>query len=134
MEMKDQIKFPIVGTRYLLDAIKSLPDLQIGMLLELEEDPENRHDPNAVMVLYNNVQLGFIPNSGYSCKYCWSHFPKEASECPKCGADFSAVVPGGLATRIKSSGALSSGDMFCFIDQLDVYDEYAPIRARLVLK
>ena len=38
-------------------------ELEIGSELKLVREAENKHDPDAVAVYYNDVQLGFIPSS-----------------------------------------------------------------------
>ena len=51
-------------TTYIAGIPHRKPDLsvlKVGMQVQLEPEPTNRFDPNAVMVKCNGVHLGYIP-------------------------------------------------------------------------
>ena len=52
----------IAGLQY-YDVLEIWKSLKIGDLVDLIPEPENRYDPNAVMVAYNGKQLGYLPRS-----------------------------------------------------------------------
>jgi len=52
----------IAGLQY-YDVLQIWKELQIGELLELIPEPDNRYDKHAVMVAYKGKQLGYLPRS-----------------------------------------------------------------------
>lgn len=40
---------------------KVLKDLEVGYLLDLIREPENKFDPNAVRIEHNDTMLGYVP-------------------------------------------------------------------------
>jgi hypothetical protein len=58
--MTDARTFEVAGTfacNFCINGIKGLMENNI----ELKFDPENPHDKNAVVVLFNNQKIGFVP-------------------------------------------------------------------------
>ena len=54
--------FHIAGFTY-YDAVDVFYKLQIGTPLLLKAEPENRYDPNAVAIYFQETKLGFVPRS-----------------------------------------------------------------------
>lgn len=54
--------FCIAGFTY-YDGAEAFNELKVGTLLNIELDDENKYDPRAVMITYNNLKLGYIPRS-----------------------------------------------------------------------
>ena len=52
--------FHIAGFTY-YDGIDVFKNLKIGKELSLKAEPENRFDPNAVAIYYQENKLGFVP-------------------------------------------------------------------------
>jgi len=52
--------FCIAGFSY-WDGCLAFKDLEIGTELALQREPDNKFDPYAVAVYYNDLKLGFIP-------------------------------------------------------------------------
>ena len=51
---------PLAGFRY-AEARELWPQLQVGDRLELQREPDNRFDGNAVRVLWRGRKLGYVP-------------------------------------------------------------------------
>lgn len=51
---------PLAGFRY-HEAPGLFPELRIGDRLELVREPDNPHDPNAVVVEWRGRRLGYVP-------------------------------------------------------------------------
>lgn len=49
----------IFRPRDVKDLIRS--DVDIGTMLTLEREPDNKHDPNAIKLLFNDVHIGYVP-------------------------------------------------------------------------
>lgn len=60
MEKKFLKHFNIAGTSY-WEAVDVFMDLKIGSQLELKAEPENKYDPEAVAIYYEQKKLGYIP-------------------------------------------------------------------------
>ena len=54
--------FLVHGVRYLEGASEALESLTPGQALRLEPEPENEHDPLAVLVSTDEARLGWVPN------------------------------------------------------------------------
>ncbi len=54
--------FNIAGFTY-WDGCMALSELKIGSSLRLERELENRFDPHAVAIYFNDQKLGYIPRS-----------------------------------------------------------------------
>jgi hypothetical protein len=54
--------FNIAGLTY-YDALECYDQLCIGTKLTLMLDPENKYDPRAVAIYYENYHLGYVPRS-----------------------------------------------------------------------
>lgn len=54
--------FNIAGFTY-YDGPMVFQDLKIGTRLSLQWDKENRYDPRAMSIFYNDVKLGYVPRS-----------------------------------------------------------------------
>ena len=52
--------FHIAGFTY-YNGVDVFEHLKIGQELLLKAEPENRFDPNAVAIYYEDVKLGFVP-------------------------------------------------------------------------
>ncbi len=53
--------FHVAGFQY-YNGASVWADLELGTKLELTPEPDNRHDENAVAVMYNNSKIGYIPS------------------------------------------------------------------------
>ena len=60
--MKNQFyaSFHIAGFTY-WNGLEVFDKLKIGTKLQLEAEPANGYDPNAVKILYEGILLGYIP-------------------------------------------------------------------------
>lgn len=54
--------FHIAGFSY-YDGAEAFNELKIGMLLNIELEPDNSYDPRAVKISYESYHLGYIPRS-----------------------------------------------------------------------
>ena len=54
--------FYIAGFTY-YDGIDVFENLKIGKALSLKAEPENRYDPEAVAIYYQDNKLGFVPKN-----------------------------------------------------------------------
>ncbi|HPB05925.1 MAG TPA: HIRAN domain-containing protein [Prolixibacteraceae bacterium] len=52
--------FNIAGFTY-YDGIEVFSELKIGTLLTMVAEPNNKYDPSAVAIYYNDKKLGFVP-------------------------------------------------------------------------
>lgn len=52
--------FNLAGFNY-YDGAEAFPRLRVGQKLEIELEPDNRYDPMAVMVWFEDSHLGYIP-------------------------------------------------------------------------
>lgn len=78
-----------------------------GITLDLEEEPNNPHDPDALKVLFEYEKgkwfhLGYIPNANTLCGACHETFERHpnSGNCPNCGAK-GRFERFGTATRLK---------------------------------
>ena len=60
MENQFFATFYIAGFTY-WNGIDVFDEFKIGTSLQLEVEPTNGHDPNAVKILYQDTMLGYIP-------------------------------------------------------------------------
>lgn len=60
MSNRHYSNFYIAGFSY-YDGAEAFNELKIGTRLKLVYEPENRFDPYAVALYYNNYKLGFVP-------------------------------------------------------------------------
>ena len=52
-------KFFIAGVKFRgIEAINELKQRQVGDMLEMEKEPENKYDPNAVKLISNGTMVG----------------------------------------------------------------------------
>ncbi len=61
-------KFPIAGVKFRGAAvIELLKTLENGTVFELEPEPTNQYDPNAVKIIYNDgetdIHVGYVPKN-----------------------------------------------------------------------
>lgn len=54
--------FDIAGFTY-YDGALAFSELKIGVQLQLKLDEDNKYDPRAVAIYYNEFKLGFVPRS-----------------------------------------------------------------------
>lgn len=54
--------FDIAGFTY-YEGVLAFSELKIGVQLQLKLDEENKYDPRAVSIYYNEFKLGFVPRS-----------------------------------------------------------------------
>lgn len=52
--------FNIAGFTY-YDGPEAFKNLEVGLMLELEPEPDNPYDPQAIKIYYKDFQLGYIP-------------------------------------------------------------------------
>ena len=52
--------FHLAGFSY-YDGVAVFNELKIGSLLRMVAEPDNQHDPYAVMLYYNDTKLGYVP-------------------------------------------------------------------------
>lgn len=62
LECNDNItrRFYIAGSRHYMDCIKK-ENIEAGASLQLEMEPDNIKDKNAIKILYNNKIIGYVP-------------------------------------------------------------------------
>lgn len=60
MENQFYASFHIAGFTY-WNGLEVFDELKIGTKLQLEVEPTNGHDPDAVKILYRETMLGYIP-------------------------------------------------------------------------
>ena len=60
MENQFYASFHIAGFTY-WNGLEVFDELKIGTKLQLEAEPTNGHDPNAVKILFKETMLGYIP-------------------------------------------------------------------------
>jgi len=60
MENQFYATFYIAGFTY-WSGLDVFDELKIGTTLQLEVEPTNGHDPNAVKILYQDTMLGYVP-------------------------------------------------------------------------
>ena len=60
MEKKFLKHFNIAGLTY-WDAVDVFNELAIGKELQLQAEPDNKYDPEAVAIYYGESKLGYIP-------------------------------------------------------------------------
>src|SRR5204862_7871380 len=51
----------LAGFRYHAAAAELWPELRVGDALELEREPANAHDANAISVAWRGRKLGYVP-------------------------------------------------------------------------
>ncbi len=58
-------KFDVIGYHHLSEEVKRIvwKELKVGDTLDLLADPSNKYDKEAVKVMFNGVQIGWIPKS-----------------------------------------------------------------------
>lgn len=54
--------FNIAGFTY-YDGPEAFKNLELGLLLELEAEPDNPYDPQAIKICYKDFHLGYVPRS-----------------------------------------------------------------------
>jgi len=62
LEREHFLNCDIAGFTYWDGAI-AFENLKIGMILKIEFEPDNEHDPNAIALYYEENKLGYIPRS-----------------------------------------------------------------------
>lgn len=60
MNNRHFINFTIAGFSF-YEGVDVFNELNIGTELQLQAEPDNKFDPYAVMVLYTNHKLGYVP-------------------------------------------------------------------------
>jgi hypothetical protein len=60
MKRRHFIHSNIAGFTY-YDGPVAFSELKIGTQLQLVPEPENRYDPKAVMVMFGDLKLGYLP-------------------------------------------------------------------------
>lgn len=56
------ITFPLVGASFRpIEAQLAVRDLVPGDDLELEAEPTNQYDPNAIRVIFDGLHIGYVP-------------------------------------------------------------------------
>lgn len=56
----EEKKFFVAGVQH-HEMHKVINDLEIGDEFELQPEPENKYDPNAIRLVYGDVMCGYIP-------------------------------------------------------------------------
>jgi hypothetical protein len=116
--MKEEIKFPVVGTYYIEGAESYLLGVQEGIPLELKAEPDNPHDQYAIMVFCDGRHVGYVPNRGVTCTNCWSSVKGGSNLCT-CGHTWDSFVQGGLAFRLHKTGIMDGKkEYICYLDRL----------------
>lgn len=54
-------RFFIAGVQFRPNAAKVLSELEVGTELELELEPTNKYDPNAIKIMYEDEHVGYVP-------------------------------------------------------------------------
>lgn len=112
---RSKYRFPLTGTSQpkVADAIrhivKTFGDQPEDMSVSLVREPENPYDRNAVKVMWEGAQLGWVPMR--ICKACGKTFPgADRTECPNCGVEatgdqtyFNTVISSMIESGVKIS-------------------------------
>ncbi len=56
-------KFFIAGVKFLPNAVSILSELNEGDILDLEPEPTNKFDPNAIKIMCGTEHVGFVPKT-----------------------------------------------------------------------
>jgi len=105
---KHKAVFPVVGTQYLDTYANDYAKLlKPGTPVELVPEPDNAYDKYAIMVVVDDIHIGYVPNKGYSCKECACPVDSFGYACKNCGSAYN-IVQGGLAMRIILSNVLEN--------------------------
>jgi hypothetical protein len=83
----EKIEFDVAGTRHCDDVKKCKDFLRINEELQLEMEPENEKDSNAVKVIFINNK-----NEKYHLGYVPRYYSKEISDLLKKNVSYSAQV------------------------------------------
>ena len=67
------IDFHIAGFGH-HDGYKVFDELEIGTEVELRPEPDNRHDPEAVAIYYNETKIGYVPTGKNSALYMFLYY------------------------------------------------------------
>jgi len=107
-----EIKFPLVSTEYV--DYYDPTELEAGIPVGLEHEPNNTKDRDAIAVLVDNNKVGYIPNRGVNCSKCHHSVLVSDYSCANCGELDSYL--GGLASRLLRTGFLKKDYMAYIYD------------------
>lgn len=130
---KDMWDFPVVGTQYTGMGLRGAVNLKKGTPLTLISEPTNHYDPFAIRVMCGEKLVGYVPAKGWSCSSCWKPVRSFDNSCAHCNSDHSKFVQGGLSRRLTNLKILE-GEYLCYISEIKPEDEFAPVKATLVIK
>ncbi len=131
--MKDILEFPVVGVKYSHLSPGFLNAIQIGAVVFLKPEPDNRFDQYAIQVVIDGTPIGYVPNKGYTCTNCWTRWDPEYSYCVKCNSGEELVAKGGLAFRLIGSKAMKT-DLVGFISQINPEAEFDRFLVRVIIE
>ena len=126
-----EFSFPVVGTPYVESGYENCLEATPGTLLELVREPDNKFDPDAIMVKLFGEKIGYVPAKGYSCSKCWDIIDPHTYTCVNCGKD-EHIVKKGLASRLVHLNALSYRYV-CAVETVSPGSKSAPITAKLLV-
>lgn len=83
---KNKVEFDLAGTRHCPDVQECKNLIKVNDKLELEMEPKNKYDANAIKVIFvnqgNKYHLGYVPR----------YYTKELTELLKSGCEYSALI------------------------------------------
>ena len=53
----------VAGTTHCPQIAQVYPHLEKGMVLRMQRQPTNKHDKNAIAVLYEKIRIGYVPRA-----------------------------------------------------------------------
>ena len=51
----------VAGTTHCPQIAQVYPHLEKGMVLRMQRQPTNKHDKNAIAILYEKIRIGYVP-------------------------------------------------------------------------
>ena len=53
----------VAGTTHCPQIAQVYPHLEKGMVLRMQRQPTNKHDKNAIAILYEKIRIGYVPRA-----------------------------------------------------------------------
>lgn len=106
--------FVVVGSDFVSCPDDILFSVSVGDRVFLEAEPDNRVDEHAVLVIWNDWKLGYIPNKGLTCPNCGHRCRPKMKRCSVCTN--SELVKKGLAYRLILNEVLQQ-NYVCYVKE-----------------
>lgn len=101
---RNKVEFDLAGTRHCPDVQKCKNLIKVNDKLELEMEPNNQYDANAIKVIFvkqnNRYHLGYVPR----------YYTKELTELLKSGCEYSALIE-----SLNFESALNDEDITAYV-------------------